>query len=144
MGRLTKYLVVIAIGLLLYVTAIAPYLTGLVVLAVYVAHGLHELTHYVFARLVGRPARFVVHNWPHIFPLAVDHMGPSEITKGDVLIHAGPLLVGAIACLVYVVLYWSWPSLPVFVGWTVYTLIGVRNDSKFVQLDELETHTTTE
>lgn len=91
---------------------------------------LHEVTHYLVARLCGRRARFVVGEW------AVYHeMTEDGVTREDWLIQAAPLVVGVPVGVLLVVL---WP-VPVWAlpAWYLYTLHGaVTNDFRFTTVEE--------
>lgn len=87
-----------------------------------IAAALHEVTHYVVARLGGREAWFEWTNLNvrHVLPLG----GPSVV---DHAVGVAPFALGSVFGV-----GWLVASLPVspalLVGWGVYTLGGVPND----------------
>lgn len=87
-----------------------------------IAAALHELTHYVVARLGGREAwiEWAALNVRHVYPLS----GPALI---DRLVGVAPFAVGSVFGV-----SWLAVSLPIspalVVAWGVYTLGGVPND----------------
>lgn len=105
--------------------------------AVAVAFVCHELTHFYLAWVFRRRPRFV---WAGFNEggLVVDHeyrtplhAAFGKITPADVMIHAGPSVVGVALGVVFVAEYNAWPPVWLFVGWAVYTLLGVPNDLAF-------------
>lgn len=91
-----------------------------------VASMLHELTHYVAARALGREATFSVREWAVYF------------ADGDVwgtrLVQAAPVLIGSVAGAGAVLLWGVEPLL--VVPWAVYTIWGaLTNDFGFHVLD---------
>jgi len=99
------------------------------VVAVATASALHELTHYMVARLLGRRATFSVLDW------AVYHESPAGgVTAGDWLVQGAPVLAGV---LVLPVLVYVWPVHPaVVVAWVFYSFVGAAtNDFEFEHAD---------
>ncbi len=91
-----------------------------------VASMLHEATHYVAARAIGREATFSVREWAVFFA--------DGRRSGTLLVKAAPVFVGSVAGAV-AVLTWGVEPLLV-VPWVVYTVWGaLTNDFGFHVLD---------
>lgn len=102
------------------------------VIAVAVAHLLHEVTHYAVALVLGRRPTIGFGLGSAFY---VDHDAGAVLTDGDVAIHAAPLVVGVVGAVAWVVVVGSWPSIALAAGWVVYTLLGVPNDLLFREVE---------
>lgn len=105
------------------------------VYAVAAAVGLHELTHYLIALAYRRRPTL---RWVGIDEggIAVDHDAGETLTVGDYAIHAGPVVIGLLGAVGWLVLVTSWAPLWLVLGWATYTLVGAPNDLSFREVDK--------
>lgn len=93
--------------------------------AIGIAALLHEATHWIVARLLGRHAVFSLRDFSVNYEASLPP-GPAEY-----LIAGSPLFIGLPIGLVWLLLV-GVPSIPVVFGWAFYTLLGaVTQDFSF-------------